>query len=62
MAQKFKWILEAEAAKMLNVKPVTLRKNVKNRKIPIGYTSVRGRNFQYNELDIVKLLSSNAVS
>ena len=58
---KASWIHEEEAAKKVGYKSHKhFRRLVRERKIPIAYSSVRGRNFQYNEKDIEKLLLTNS--
>jgi hypothetical protein len=56
------WIPEKEAAEKLRLKPRTLRKKVQGVITPvlsIAYTNVSGRNFQYDEKDIEKVLNQN---
>jgi predicted site-specific integrase-resolvase len=61
MAKSPNWIKESEAAQMIGISPETLRRYTKAGKLDISYTSVRGRNFQYDQNDIEKLLNKNAV-
>lgn len=48
------WLNEAEAAKLMNYKPETLRKLAKSGKLDIPYTTVRNRKYHYDKLSIEK--------
>lgn len=50
------WISEKAAAEMLLLKPRTLRLKAKASAIPITFTSVYGRRYQYSKNDIEKFL------
>lgn len=59
--QAIEWIPESEAARLLDLKPRTLRKYVKGTKqffpkLNIAMTNVSGRKYQYNRFDIENLL------
>lgn len=54
--KKITWIPEAEAAKMMNYKPETLRKYAKSGKLTINFTARNQRRYQYNKNDIEKVL------
>ena len=54
------WIDEATAAKKLNYQPRTLRRLVKSGTLDISFTSLRGRNYFYDEVSIEKALTKNA--
>lgn len=58
---KHQWIPEDEAAKKLDYKPRTLRKLVKSGTLDISYTTLRGRNYRYDERSIDRLLDKKAV-
>lgn len=61
MAKQPTWIKETEAAAMIGIAPETLRRYAKDGRLDVSYTSVRGRNFQYDKNTIEKLLEKNAV-
>jgi hypothetical protein len=52
--EQITFINEEEAAKMLNIAPITLRRKVKNKihPVPINYRNTAGRKFQYVKEDI----------
>ena len=54
------WIPEKQAAERLNRKPETLRALVKKGKIPLEFTHINGRTFQYSERSIEKVLLKNS--
>ena len=58
--RKADWIKEKEAADLLGYKPETLRKKVKSGQLAIAYSTITGRNFFYNRLDIDKLLTAHS--
>lgn len=54
------WILEKEAAQLLNRAPRTLRRLVKSGALKIQFTHVNNRTYQYRETDLKKVLNKNA--
>lgn len=54
------FIPEVEAAKMLNYAPRTLRERAKHGDLRIAYTCINRRKYQYNRLDIEKVLMDNS--
>ena len=54
------WLPENIAAAKLDRKPRTLRTQVKQGKLKIGYSVINGRKYQYRESDIDKLLRENS--
>jgi len=56
------WIPEREAAAMLGYSSLQrFRKNVKSRKIAIGYRSTNQRFYQYHLRDLKKYMASTAL-
>lgn len=51
------WIFEKEAAEKMGIKPDTLRRLVKKGKWNIAITAPNGRNFQYLERDLNRVLN-----
>jgi predicted site-specific integrase-resolvase len=60
MSKKLNWLPEKEAAEKLNYQPRTLRRLVKSGTLNISFTSLRGRNYFYDEVSIEKVLSKTA--
>jgi hypothetical protein len=60
MSKKPIWIHEKEAAAMIGYRPRVLRMYVKAGKLDIAYTNINGKFFQYNKLDIEKVLLDNS--
>jgi|GEM_PF-2475612 len=61
MAKKqIEWIEESEAAKTLGYKPKTLRQYAREGKLPIDYTKLNYRTYQYEKgsIDRYKLANS----
>jgi hypothetical protein len=54
------WITENAAAEKLRYHPRYFRAMVKERKLAIDYTTIRGRKYQYNLKDIETLLLINS--
>lgn len=52
---KPQWINEEEAATLLGYKKETLRKYTKSGKLKIAYSTIAGRNYKYNKIDIDQL-------
>jgi predicted site-specific integrase-resolvase len=57
---KIDWISETEAAQLMSYKPRTFRRYCKNGKLPINYTRVNPKTFEYNRLDIEKWKLDNS--
>jgi predicted site-specific integrase-resolvase len=60
MSKKITWIDEKQAAERMGYQPETLRRYCKSGKLPISFTSVKGRSFKYSEKDIENFLFENA--
>lgn len=60
MAKSIQWLTEAEAAKLVNRHPRTLRKLVKAGTWNVTYTTLNGRSYCYDEKGIRELFNQNA--
>jgi len=54
------WLDEKTAAALIGKAPITLRRQAKVKKLPINWTNVNGRDFQYSKEDIDKMLMNNS--
>lgn len=54
------WIFEDEAAKMLGYSKKYFRHQVRDGKLQVAFTNIKGRRFQYNQTDIEKVLLQNS--
>lgn len=54
------WVHEKQAAEMINRKPRTLRSLVQSGKLPIEYTHINNRTYQYKKSDIDRILQKNS--
>jgi hypothetical protein len=54
------WIKEKQAAEALNLAPRVLRRKAKTEVLPVPYTHVNGRKFQYDRTAIVRLQMQNS--
>jgi predicted site-specific integrase-resolvase len=54
------WIEEQQAAKMFGYKPITFRRYVKFGKLNIAYFTLHGKRFQYNLIDIEKVMEQHS--